>query len=67
VAGQTVVDHDGPRSASTVTGAIALAAGLHAFELLYFQGEGGRTLELRVRRGDDDWRDVPPEWLSRQR
>jgi len=67
VAGQTVVDHDGPHSASTATGAMGLAAGLHAFELLYFQGDGDRVLELRMRQGEEAWRDVPPEWLFRQR
>jgi hexosaminidase len=67
VSGQTVVNHDGPHSASSVTGAIALAAGLHPFELLYFQGDGDRALELRMRRGDEEWRSVPPEWLYRQR
>jgi len=67
VAGQTVVDHDGPHSANTATGAIALAAGLHPFELLYFQGDGDHALELRMRRGDEEWRNVPSEWLYRQR
>jgi hexosaminidase len=66
VAGQTVVEHDGSHSANGRTGAIALAAGLHALELLYFQGEGDRTLELRMRRGESDWQDVPRDWLFRQ-
>jgi hexosaminidase len=67
VAGRTVVDHDGAHAARSKTGVVALAAGLHALELLYFQGEGDRALELRMRRGDGDWQDVPREWLFRRR
>jgi hexosaminidase len=67
IAGETVIDHDGPHSAREKTGAIALATGLHEFELAYFQGEGDRVLGLRVRRDGEGWQDVPGEWLYRQR
>jgi len=68
IGGEAVIDHDGPHGARTATGAVALAAGYHRFELLYFQGEGDRTLELRVRTGlGASWRLVPPDWLYRDR
>jgi hexosaminidase len=67
IAGETVVDHDGPHSAREKTGAIALAAGLHPIDVSYFQGEGDRVLELRIRRSGEAWGAVPREWLFRQR
>jgi len=67
IAGTTVIDHDGPHSARTKTGAIALAAGLHPFEVDFFQGEGDRTIELRMRTGDGDWHPVPVGWFFRRK
>jgi hexosaminidase len=68
IGGDVVIDHDGSHAARTATGAVALAAGLHPFEVLFFQGEGDRTLELLVRTAaSDGWRPVPPEWLHRER
>ena len=64
---EVVIDHDGPHGARVAVGAVALAAGAHAFELLYFQGEGDHALELRVRTGTGDWRLVPEDWLYRGR
>jgi hexosaminidase len=45
-AGTPALDHDGLHSASSRTADVALAEGLHPLEVLYFQAEGGRTLEL---------------------
>jgi hexosaminidase len=68
IGGDLVIDHDGPHAARTATGAVALAAGHHPFELLFFQGEGDRTLELQVRTGGAGaWRPIPADWLSRER
>jgi len=67
IAGETVIDHDGPHSARARTGAVALAAGFHPFEVAYFQGDGDRALELRLRTGEGDWRPVPQDWFYRQR
>ena len=68
IAGDVVIDHDGPHPASTAAGTIALGAGYHPFELLFFQGEGDRTLDLRVRTaGTTTWRPIPPDWLYRER
>ena len=67
IAGETVIDHDGPHSARARAGAVALAAGLHPFEVAFFQGDGDRTLELRMRTGDGDWQPVPGDWFFRER
>jgi hexosaminidase len=68
IGGDVVIDHDGPHAARTATGAVALGAGHHPLDLLYFQGEGDRTLELSVREGGTDaWRPIPPDWLYRER
>ena len=45
-AGTTVLDHDGPHGVSTRTAEVALAQGLHPFEVLYFQVDGGKALKL---------------------
>jgi len=67
IADTTVIDHDGPHSARAKTGAVALGAGLHPFELAFFQGAGDRALDLRMRTGEQDWAPVPAEWLYRRR
>jgi len=50
--GDVVVDRDGPQSLAESSGQIGLAAGLHAISLKYFQGGGGKGLNLRLRQGD---------------
>ena len=68
IGGDLVIDHDGPHAARTATGAVALGAGHHPFELLYFQAEGDHTLELQVRAGSTAaWHPVPADWLYRER
>jgi len=65
---EVVIDHDGPHGARVATGAMALAAGHHPFEVLYFQGEGDRTLDVRIRVGGTDaWGPIPADWLYRER
>ncbi len=66
IGGETVVDNDGPHGMLERRGSIALATGLHTFEVLYFQGGGDRGLELRVLR-DGVWGPIPAEWLYRRR
>jgi hexosaminidase len=65
IGGETVVDNDGPHGMLERRGMVALAAGLHPFELLYFQGGGDRGLELRMLR-DGVWGPIPAEWLYRR-
>jgi hypothetical protein len=43
-----VVDHDGPHATSEKAGRVVLTAGIHAFELGYFQATGGSSLDLWV-------------------
>ncbi len=43
---KTVVDNDGSHSLTTEKGEIALAAGWHAIEILYFQGDSDMALDL---------------------
>jgi len=65
---EVVIDHDGPHGARVATGAMALAAGHHPFEVLYFQGDGDRALDVRIRVGGTDaWGPIPADWLYRER
>jgi hypothetical protein len=45
--GQVVVDHDGLHGPTEKRGEIALAAGLHAIEVVWFNASGGASLELQ--------------------
>ncbi len=45
--GQLVVDHDGLHGPTGKRGEVALAAGLHAIEVAWFNAAGGATLELQ--------------------
>ncbi|MEJ2239233.1 MAG: FN3 associated domain-containing protein, partial [Gemmatimonadales bacterium] len=47
VAGDLIVDNDGIHGARERSGYVALAAGLHPIELVFFQGRGGVELALR--------------------
>lgn len=44
--GQALIDNDGSHGLSVEKGEIALAAGWHAVEIVYFQGDGDMGLEL---------------------
>jgi hexosaminidase len=58
-----VIDHDGYHTPTDRAGMVALAAGLHPIEVLFFQGGGGRELRLQVRREGAPLAPVPAEWL----
>jgi hexosaminidase len=58
-----VVDRDGPQSPGGSVGSIALAKGLHRFELRYFQGGGDKQLQLQVARDGAAPASVPDAWL----
>ena len=47
IGGQLVVDNDGLHGSIEKRGAIALGAGLHAIEVVWFNATGGAELELR--------------------
>lgn len=62
--GRLVVDNDGSHAAVTATGRVALAAGLHRFELLYFEDYEGQELSWGWRApGSGEFGPVPAENL----
>ncbi len=46
--GAVVLDNDGPHGPVSKTAEVALAKGLHPFEVVYFQAGGGKTLKLET-------------------
>lgn len=58
-----VVDNDGLHGPVVEEGQVALAAGIHRFELRFFQAGGGQDLELRVAAGHQEPRPIPHDWL----
>lgn len=46
VDGAVVVDHDGLHGATEASGAVELTAGLHAFEVQFFEAAGGEALTV---------------------
>jgi hexosaminidase len=65
VAGEVVVDHDGPHAAEEKRGRIALRAGLHPIEVLYFQAGGGKDLRLSAGLDVAEPAPVPDSWFRR--
>jgi len=66
VDGSLVVDNDGVHGARERSGYVALAEGLHAIELQFFQGEGGMDLMLDYDGPEFDRREVEPGALYHQ-
>ncbi len=62
IAGRTVVDNDGLHAATEASGQIALEAGLHPVEVLYFEAGGGEALALDVTPPEGGRRSIPPAW-----
>jgi hexosaminidase len=62
-----VVDHDGPHTPTDRSSMIALAAGYHQIEVLFFQAGGGRALALQTGRAGEPLQALPVEWLFHQR
>jgi hexosaminidase len=62
-----VVDHDGPHTPTDRSGMIALAAGYHPIEVLFFQAGGGRALALQTGRVGEPPQLLSGEWLFHQR
>jgi|GEM_PF-3545693 len=50
--GELVVDNDGSHASILKSGYIGLKAGLHELEVIYFQGVGGKTLDVSWRQYD---------------
>jgi hexosaminidase len=60
---EVVVDHDGLHRATERWGAIALAAGYHAFMLRFFQAGGGKVLGLKAHLEGESQPAPLTEWL----
>ncbi|MEL7585668.1 MAG: family 20 glycosylhydrolase [Prolixibacteraceae bacterium] len=54
-----VVDHDGPHGSSAAHGQIGLQKGYYPIYIGYFDGGGGNSLKLEVKRGNDGWQEIP--------
>ncbi|UCD24314.1 MAG: chitobiase/beta-hexosaminidase C-terminal domain-containing protein [Gemmatimonadota bacterium] len=63
VGGEEIVDNDGVHGVRERSGFVALEAGFHAVELLFFQGRGGVELRLEIASPNQARRDVPAELL----
>ena len=61
--GEIVIDRDGPQSLGESAGQVGLAAGLHAISLKYFQDDGGKGLNLRMRTGTGEPQPLPGKAL----
>ena len=61
---ELVVDHDGQHDATEKAGQVALRAGYHAFDLVFFQALGGVALELSVSSPHMAKVEVRGEWLA---
>jgi hexosaminidase len=62
---ELVVDHDGQHDATEKAGQVALRAGYHAFDLVFFQALGGVALKLSVSAPSTPKQEVPADWLVR--
>jgi hypothetical protein len=56
-----VVNNDFNHPMSELSGKIALEAGTYKFKLLYYQGRGGKGLEVSIKGPDVDKQQIPPE------
>jgi hexosaminidase len=61
--GELVADNDGQHATTEKTGQVALRAGYHAFDLVFFQATGGAALRLSLSAPDAPKREVAKEWL----
>lgn len=62
--GDLVVDRDGPQLKSETQGQIALRAGCHAIEVVFFQAGGAARLHLELSTPELPKGPVPPEWYA---
>ncbi len=64
VAGELVFDRDGPQRDNERPGQIALRAGCHPMEVVYFQASGGAALKLEVSTPASTKVPVPENWYA---
>jgi len=63
IGGERVVDNDGIHGAREKTGYVALEAGMHPLEVLFFQGAGGVALSLSIDGPGLEKQEIPPTML----
>lgn len=64
IAGEVVVDRDGQQRDNERPGEIALRAGCHPIEVLFFQASGGAALSLQVSTPGSAKIRVPRDWYA---
>jgi hexosaminidase len=64
IAGQVVVDRDGPQRDNEKPGQMALRAGCHSIEVVFFQASGGAALNLQVSAPEVEKAQVPRAWYA---
>ncbi|MCC7244057.1 MAG: DUF1080 domain-containing protein [Saprospiraceae bacterium] len=63
--GQQLINHDGPHGMEAKEAEVALRIGYHAIKIQYFQGGGGRGIQLKwARFGDPTFRVIPASNFS---
>jgi hexosaminidase len=62
--GDLLVDRDGPQRESETRGQIALRAGCHAIEVVFFQASGAARLHLELSTPALPRGPAPPEWYA---
>lgn len=58
IAGKPLINNDGLHNAITKTGVICLEAGLHRFQLAWFNASGGKELRLKQRFENGAWTEI---------
>ena len=64
IADNLVVDNDGQHEAFEKEGEIALQAGMHKIELVYFQSGGGKALKVFMKSKESNKIEIPQSVLS---
>jgi hexosaminidase len=64
IGGEVVADNDGQHGESERPGQVALRAGFHPIEVVFFQAVGGAALRLEVSTPGEPRRPVPTEWFA---
>ena len=66
--GQRLIDHDGPHGMEPKEAEVALREGYHDLRIEYFQGSGGRGIQLKwARSGDPKMKIIPEGNFSHKR
>lgn len=64
---ERIVDNDGDHSSGMRRGQVALAKGLHAIKVLYYEGAGGQQLDVTVTTPSGKEQPIPAQSLFRRK